>query len=646
MEAVEETERGFPALSCLAYHFRAPPAQGVERVGGMTDSAEGGGQVEHGIEDAGWLARQLGGVAQACACRPRRVMLLWSAVTTLAAVSLMVMPMRVLKDPVSLWSAAGSRSATDRAMFDAAFGPFWRTQMFIIRPQHAQGGRRRYERGRGWRKEGSSGYGEGGRRLGSGGDGSHTDTLGGNVDGWRGIASPYTLKSVLDLQVQMESLRVWCGELVREDDGDATQEAAACEEGESWGVEDLCYQPTPGAGCIVQSALEFWQMNWTRLVGSDVACASLLPAPYYTPANASVCEMALRARMNRCAIYGPSEVQCWSRAGIPLVQPNILFAWPVDQQEGVHEQEPPPSSASTSTSNHTPRQRVMYQESRSAPETNTPPPAQTPADAEALIVTYLFNNDAWSAVRAAVWEAKVMALLGAPLSDAPLLRAASTSTNPHNSDADRDREAGGAGATYLQLGLGGAGATSSSPSSKYAWQDELNVSFSVERATRDEVAAFSLISLSRCLLTSLSLSLPSHFSLSLAAFSLLSLSRCLLSSLSLSLPSLVSLSLAVFSLLSLSRCRLSSLSLSNRYQVAASLFSSLLLSTLCLCSLTHLSVPRETRSLPPFSWRPFSLSRLSSLSRPSASLLLASFHSAAVHTHLNIYVQADLLTIQ
>ena len=49
MEAVDETERGFPALSCLAYHFRAPPAQGVERVGGMTDGAEGGGQVEHGV---------------------------------------------------------------------------------------------------------------------------------------------------------------------------------------------------------------------------------------------------------------------------------------------------------------------------------------------------------------------------------------------------------------------------------------------------------------------------------------------------------------------------------------------------------------------------------------------------------------------
>jgi hypothetical protein len=495
MEAVEETDRGFPALACFAYHFRAPPAQGVESVGGMTDGAEGGGQVEHGIEDGGWLGRQLGGVAQACARRPLRVMLLWSAVTTLAGVSLMVMPMRVLKDPVSLWSAPGSRSATDKAMFDAAFGPFWRTQMFIIRPQHAQGGRRRYERGRGWSKKGSSGYAEGGRWFGGDGDGSHTHTraadaehthtLASDGDGWRGIASPYTLKSVLDLQVEMESLRVWCGELVREDDGAATQEAAACEEGESWGVEDLCYQPTPGAGCIVQSALEFWQMNWTRVVGSDSACASLLPAPYYTPANASVCEMALRERMNRCAIYGPSEVECWSRAGIPLVQPNILFGWPVDQQERVHErvheQQPPPPSTSTSTSKHTPRQRVMYEERRGGAETKTPPHAHTPADAEALIVTYLFNNDGWSAVRAAVWEAKVMALLGAPLSDAPLSDAplsdaASPSTNPHNSDAHRDREAGG------------AGATSSSPTSNYAWQHELNVSFSVERATRDEVA--------------------------------------------------------------------------------------------------------------------------------------------------------------
>jgi len=229
--------------------------------------------------------------------------------------------------------------------------------------------------------------------------------------------------------------------------------------------------------------------------------------------------MALRERLNRCARYGSSEVECWSRAGIPLVQPNILFGWPVDEQEAVDEQEPP--AASRSRRKQTRRERVMYQESRAAPETNSPPHAHTPADAEASIVTYLFNNDAWSAARAAVWEGKVMALLGAPPRRAPPLRAASPSTHPHNSDAHTDREAeeegGGAGGAGGRT-RGGAGATTWSASSKYAWQDELNVSFSVERATRDEVAASLL---SRCPSSLFSLSL---LSLSLSLFSLFSLS--------------------------------------------------------------------------------------------------------------------------
>ena len=73
--------------------------------GGAVTGAEGGEEVEHGIEDAGCLGRILGGVAQECAERPRRVMMVWNGVT-LAAVSLTVMPMRMLKDPVELWPAS------------------------------------------------------------------------------------------------------------------------------------------------------------------------------------------------------------------------------------------------------------------------------------------------------------------------------------------------------------------------------------------------------------------------------------------------------------------------------------------------------------------------------------------------------------
>jgi hypothetical protein len=95
----------------------------------------------------------------------------------------------------------------------------------------------------------------------------------------------------------MESLRVWSlrgaaggvntgGGAAWCDTGASGQEEREFGPGAS---EDLCYQPTPVAGCIVQSALEFWQMTWTRLVGTHGACASLLSAHYYTPANSSVC---------------------------------------------------------------------------------------------------------------------------------------------------------------------------------------------------------------------------------------------------------------------------------------------------------------------------------------------------------------------
>jgi hypothetical protein len=83
------------------------------------------------------------------------------------------------------------------------------------------------------------------------------------------LAHPAALSqfSSVVLRLQIEELRVSCEEAKTE----AAAAAAAseawgggfvdCDEGESWGITELCFQPTPGGGCMVQSALEFWQVR-------------------------------------------------------------------------------------------------------------------------------------------------------------------------------------------------------------------------------------------------------------------------------------------------------------------------------------------------------------------------------------------------
>jgi len=155
-----------------------------------------------------------------------------------------------------------SRSARDRAAFDAAFGPFWRTEMLIVRPGKVRHG---------------------------GGGGEQADGQGAEAAFERGsVASPYLLHSLMQLQLEIEAIRVSCGETTVTAAVTATAAASrgervaaggggsalSCEEGETWGLQELCFQPTPGAGCMVQSALEFWQMNTSRLLATSGVCLS------------------------------------------------------------------------------------------------------------------------------------------------------------------------------------------------------------------------------------------------------------------------------------------------------------------------------------------------------------------------------------
>jgi hypothetical protein len=121
-------------------------------------------------------------------------------------------------------------------------------------------------------------------------------------------------------------------------------------------------------------------------------------------------------------------LDCWARAGLPLAQPKVLFGTAAD-----------PQSADGA------RDEVGgRRQSDGAGATGGNGAKAAPADAaEALVVTYLLNNDEWSAARAAVWEAKVASLL-------------------ESFDPAQGRSGG--------------------------WKEELSVSYSVERAVEDEIA--------------------------------------------------------------------------------------------------------------------------------------------------------------
>jgi Niemann-Pick C1 protein len=248
---------------------------------------------------------------EAFASRPGRVIVLCIGTTALFATFLVGSPLQLLTDPVELWAQPGARSSTDKAFFDGAFGPFWRTTMLII---------------------------------------SHAGNMSGRTAVEYGV-----LASIVAFQQQAEALRVSCADVLRED------ARASCLPNETFQLEQLCYQPVPGSGCLVQSALEYFQVNRTRL-DQVSGCPP-------SDADADACNAAIASYVDTCTQEGTSRRECWARNSMPLVNAQVLFGVP---------------SNKTSAS---------------------------PSQSEALIITYLLNNDAWTVPRAAAWERKLRNLV-------------------------------------------------------------------------------------------------------------------------------------------------------------------------------------------------------------------------------------------
>ncbi|VDL60820.1 unnamed protein product [Hymenolepis diminuta] len=120
---------------------------------------------------------------------------------------------RVTTDPVDLWSDPNSRARLEKAYFDEHFGPFYRTEQIILRPTNA------------------TPYIYNGHTYGS-------------------VFDKNFLKSVLNLQTQVTSIRAYSKDLDKEVK-----------------LSDICFKPLEPASheCGVFSPLEYFQSNATLL---------------------------------------------------------------------------------------------------------------------------------------------------------------------------------------------------------------------------------------------------------------------------------------------------------------------------------------------------------------------------------------------
>ena len=239
----------------LALTKHNPPDVQIDFLDGSSrQSAEFSKRLEHisqQFESKNAIYRFLYRVGESCASNRQRTLQIWCLIILCCFIALWYKPIQQISDPVQLWAGSQSRCTKEKHAFDSTFGPFWRTEMMIVRSKDA--------------------------------DELQTSAVDLNV-----------LEELIDLQLELEGIQISCEEVVEVDRG------ARCVVGEVWTIQDICFQPTPGAGCLVQSVTEYWQTNISSLRAAP-ACQD---KNGWGPSNKSDCDAALKQKVDRCAQFG------------------------------------------------------------------------------------------------------------------------------------------------------------------------------------------------------------------------------------------------------------------------------------------------------------------------------------------------------
>ncbi|XP_057308798.1 NPC intracellular cholesterol transporter 1-like [Hydractinia symbiolongicarpus] len=149
-----------------------------------------------------------------CSHHPWKVVFISLAVCIVLSIGLV--KFTVITDPVELWSSPSSRARMEKDYYDEKFTPFYRTEQVILTGTEDLP------------VEDFKVY-----------QGAHYN--------FSGLMHFNVLKTVLDLQLELMDLTVKY-------------------EGETIGLKDICFQPLSNIKeCAVFSALQYWQLNRTRL---------------------------------------------------------------------------------------------------------------------------------------------------------------------------------------------------------------------------------------------------------------------------------------------------------------------------------------------------------------------------------------------
>jgi Niemann-Pick C1 protein len=153
-------------------------------------------------EQKSWLQRIFYRHGKFCAEHP--LIVLCATVLIIVAASCGIIFVQWNNDPVTLWSSPQSRSAQELDYFNSNFGPFYRIEQMIITSQYPD-----------------------------------TDMLSNDI-----------LNRVLMRQDQVSNI---------------TATFYVDGVGYATNFQDLCFRPTPGAACLIESPLEWWQSSGERL---------------------------------------------------------------------------------------------------------------------------------------------------------------------------------------------------------------------------------------------------------------------------------------------------------------------------------------------------------------------------------------------